>query len=182
MLGDFNTHHPWWDPLANPTQGADQLVEWLDDYKLELVNTPGEGTFFRPNLARLSVLDLAFTTSTLTSRIKEWQILPDLGSDHFGILFTIIGTKIELVSNPTQLAHFNTDKANWDLFASSLQSNIANSRVANSQEYTTILDTDYSTQLLQNDDLPITQLLNAVATEVTTAITRAVKSSIPTTT
>jgi len=119
LLGDFNTHHPWWDPLAYPTQGADQLVEWLDDHELELVNTPGEGTFFRPNLARPSVLDLAFTTSTLTSRIKEWQILPNLGSDHFGILFTIMGTKIELVSNPTQLAHFNTDKANWDLFASS---------------------------------------------------------------
>ena len=112
MLGDFNTHHPWWDPLANPTQGADQLVEWLDDHELELVNTPGEGTFFWPNLARPSVLDLAFTTSTLTSRIKEWQILLDLGLDHFGILFTIMGTKIELVSNLTQLAHFTTDKAN----------------------------------------------------------------------
>jgi len=93
-----------------------------------------------------------------------------------------MGTKIELVSNPTQLAHFNTDKANWDLFASSLQSNIVNSRVVNSKEYTTILDTDYSTQVLQNDDLPITQLLDNAATEVTTAITRAAKCSIPTTT
>ena len=23
LLGDFNTHHPWWDPLAKKTQGAD---------------------------------------------------------------------------------------------------------------------------------------------------------------
>ena len=27
LLGDFNTHHPWWDPLARKTQGADTLVE-----------------------------------------------------------------------------------------------------------------------------------------------------------
>ena len=27
LLGDFNAHHPWWDPLARKTQGADTLVE-----------------------------------------------------------------------------------------------------------------------------------------------------------
>jgi hypothetical protein len=97
-----------------------------------LINTPREGTFFRPNLARPSVLDLTFTTSTLTSRIDDWQILPDLGSDYFSILFTVKGTSTKLVTDPTQLAHFNTKKANWELFASSLRSNIVNSTIVNS--------------------------------------------------
>jgi len=133
LLGDFNIHHPWWDPLANSTPGADLLVEWLENQELTLLNTPGEGTFFRPNLERPSVLDLTFTTSTLTSSIEDWQILPDLGSDHLGILFTVKGTGIELVNNPTQqLAHFNTQKADWKLFASSLKSNIVNSTILNS--------------------------------------------------
>jgi hypothetical protein len=30
LLGDFNTHHPWWDPLAKKSSGADELVEWLE--------------------------------------------------------------------------------------------------------------------------------------------------------
>jgi hypothetical protein len=97
-----------------------------------LINTPREGTFFRPNLARLSVLDLTFTTSTLTSRIDDWQILPNLGLDHFSILFTVKGTLNKLVTDPTQLAHFNTEKVNWDLFASSLRLNIVNSTIVNS--------------------------------------------------
>ena len=58
VLGDFNTHHPWWDPLANKSQNADELVNWLEIANLTLVNTPGTGTFFRPNLPRESVLDL----------------------------------------------------------------------------------------------------------------------------
>jgi hypothetical protein len=26
VLGDFNTHHPWWDPLARPSEGSDTLA------------------------------------------------------------------------------------------------------------------------------------------------------------
>jgi hypothetical protein len=31
LLGDFNTHHPWWDPLARKSTNADKLVEWIED-------------------------------------------------------------------------------------------------------------------------------------------------------
>jgi hypothetical protein len=123
---------------------------------------------------------LTFTTSTLTSRIEDWQILPDLGSDHFGILFTVTGTLTKLVTDPTQQAHFNTEKANWELFASSLRSNIVNSTIVNSQEFTRILDTDYRTELLENDDSPVTQLLDAAAADLTKAIASAARTSIPT--
>ena len=71
LLGDFNTHHLWWDPLARITQGADQLIDWLESQELALLNTPGTGTFFRSNLARESVLDLSFATSSLASRIED---------------------------------------------------------------------------------------------------------------
>jgi Endonuclease-reverse transcriptase len=71
LLGDFNTHHPWWDPLANRSTSANNLVEWLENHNLELINTPGIGTFFRPHLEKESVLDLTFATSYLASRIED---------------------------------------------------------------------------------------------------------------
>jgi hypothetical protein len=59
VLGDMNTHHPWWDPLATTVSpGADCFLDWIEAQQLELLNTPGTGTFFRPNMSRESVLDL----------------------------------------------------------------------------------------------------------------------------
>jgi hypothetical protein len=78
LLGDFNTHHPWWDPLAQKSQRAEELVEWLEQQNLSLHNTPGTGTFYRPNLVRESVLDLTFTTSAIASCVSDWQIIKDI--------------------------------------------------------------------------------------------------------
>jgi retrotransposon-encoded endonuclease len=75
LLGDFNTHHPWWDPLARKLPNADKLVEWLEEKGLELINEPGVATFFCPNLIRESVLDLTLATRTLASCIEDWQVL-----------------------------------------------------------------------------------------------------------
>jgi hypothetical protein len=181
LLGDFNTHHPWWDPLAKPTPGADQLIEWLEQYHLNLLNTPGIGTFFRPHLARESVLDLSFATSSAANRIQDWQVLPDLGSDHHGILFTITGTQTEQVINPMQSARFNTQLADWDVFASSLQSNIARSSVLNSTEFKNLVPSWEKQQaILEAEDPPLSKLLDKAADEFTCAIVVAAKAGIPT--
>jgi hypothetical protein len=37
---------------------------------------PVTGTFYRPNLAKESVLDLSFASSPLANRIQDWQVLP----------------------------------------------------------------------------------------------------------
>jgi len=99
LLGDFNTHHPWWDPLAKPSAGANKLVDWFESQDLVLLNTPGTGTFFRPNLARESVLDLTLASSSLATRIEDWQVLPNLGSNHFGLLFMVTSTSTELATD-----------------------------------------------------------------------------------
>ena len=136
VLGDFNTHHPWWDPLAACSPDADRLVDWIDQNNLSLLNTPGVGTFYRPNLARESVLDLTLATATIASRIQDWQVLPDLGSDHYGILFTVIGTgQNNLFENPIQTSRYNTSLANWDLFATTIKSSIANNPIFNTPSF-----------------------------------------------
>ena len=118
--------------MASKDPGSDELVEWLEAKNLHLLNTPGTGTFFRPSIDRESVLDLTFATSALASQIQDWQTLPDLGSDHKGILFTIprsrdptpryTRSREKLATSTTR---FITDKADWTLFASSLEVNIA---------------------------------------------------------
>jgi ribonuclease HI len=177
ILGDFNTHHPWWDPLAQKSPRAEKLVEWLEQQNLTLQNTPGIGTFYRPNLVRESVLDLTFTTSLLASRFSDWQIIKDIGSDHFGILFSVSGTKTKLVESPLQSAGFNTKLANWDLFASTLKSNISECLVLNHLDL--IPDIREQTDILENRDTVLTTQLDIAATELTEAITKAAKTSIP---
>jgi hypothetical protein len=128
ILGDFNTHHPWWDPLARKSAWADDLVEWITDNNLLLLNTPGTGTFYRPNMARPTVIDLTLSTSSLLDRVQDWQTIPDLGSDHFGILFNIVATTSSVINSENTLpGRYNTKKANWDQFKSVLQQNIRDS-------------------------------------------------------
>ena len=179
LLGDFNTHHPWWDPFAKPSLGANELVDWFDNNDLTLINTPGTGTYFRPGLIRESVLDLTLATSSLASRILDWQVLPDLGSDHFGILFTVAGTQPNLVDNPTQQSRFNTALANWDLFATSLKANIVSSPLINSIEFLELETKEQSLDLLQQRNPSLVNLLDTVALELTDAIKQAAQSSIP---
>jgi len=62
--------------------GAEELVTWLEEKELVLLNTPGLGTFFRPNLIKPSIIDLSFATKDLELQVEDWQLIPDLGSDH----------------------------------------------------------------------------------------------------
>ena len=56
-----------------------------------------------------SILDLSFTTSGIVTKIKDWQVLLDLGSNYFRILFTISKSTYSSSSN---LVRFNTKKVN----------------------------------------------------------------------
>ena len=96
--------------MAKPSSEANKLADWFESQDLALLNTPGTSTFFRPNLARESVLDLTLASSSLANRIEDWQILPDLSSDHFGLLFTVTRTGIKLAEDSPQLK-FNTSLA-----------------------------------------------------------------------
>lgn len=122
LLGDFNTHDPWWDPLCpSISPGATTFINWIETQGLELLNTPGVGTFFRPNMSRESVLDLSFATSGLAGKIQDWQVIPGLGSDHHGLLFAIKGADTQSNAPPPKSSRFNTKPAEWDIFKSTLQ-------------------------------------------------------------
>ena len=49
---------------------ADRFIDWVQNQRLELLNDPGKGTYFRSNMSRESVLDLTFATQDLASRCQ----------------------------------------------------------------------------------------------------------------
>jgi hypothetical protein len=204
LLGDFNTHHPWWDPLAKPSPNADELVNWIENQELALLNTPGEGTFFRPQLARESVLDLTLVSSNLAELVDDWQILPDLGSDYYGILFTIRGTSTSSdFDNSNTQTRFNTQLADWPRFSEAFAKEIENSSISSCsalvQLSTISQSSSASLELLQDpnleigqilqhasdssstsySDMLVTDFLDQAAESLTTAITTAAKIAIP---
>ena len=110
ILEDFNIHHPWWDPLAPLSANSSYLLDIIEKYSLNLINTLGEGTFYRPHMTIPSVIDLTFATQGIVNQIQDWQVLPDLGSDHFGVLFTLAFNNS--LNNLSSILRFNIKKAN----------------------------------------------------------------------
>jgi Endonuclease-reverse transcriptase len=160
ILGDFNTHHPWWDPLRAQSSNSKYLLDLIEKYSLSLLNTPGEGTFYRLHMSIPSVLDLTFATQGIVNKVIDWQIVPDLGSDHFGVLFTIIENNP--INRPKSNQRYNTKLANWDLFKEAL--------------YTSSLELD--SRLSINTLYPKGNL-DLLSKEFTDIIIRAADSSIP---
>lgn len=123
LTGDFNLHHPWWDPLdPNPTAAkAEVFVEWIEDQGMALINEPGQGTFYRSHMTRESTIDLTFASESIANKVTYWQVNGDAGSDHYAVIFTLRGAKVDLVDSPMAFTRFNTEKADWSLFDTTLK-------------------------------------------------------------
>ena len=65
------------------------------------------------------VLDLTFATQEIVNYIIDWQVMPNLGLDHYRVLFTILSNNSSTLSSSISL-RFNTKKANQVLFKENL--------------------------------------------------------------
>ncbi len=122
VCGDFNAHHQWWNSRITSSIRANSLIEWLNKYKCELINTSDEFTFIRETSN--SIIDLTFAIINLASQITKWIINDEAetDSDHEVIEFSIHIEKIETVNN-TMNGKFNAQKANWEKSDSYLKNN-----------------------------------------------------------
>jgi hypothetical protein len=84
---------------------------------MELLNKAGQGTFWRPHMSSLSVLDLTFASRSIVERVRNWRIIHGIGSDHYGILFSL---EYQHSIQQERRARYNTRKAEWDRFQQSL--------------------------------------------------------------
>jgi hypothetical protein len=69
ILGDFNIYYPWWDPLASQSANSSYLLDIIEKYSLNLLNIPGEGTFYRPNMTIPSIIDLTFIIRGIVNQV-----------------------------------------------------------------------------------------------------------------
>jgi hypothetical protein len=90
IMGDLNTHYPWWggQSTINDSQirshwaEADSIVDWMEAHSFFLHNKPGHPTHFPRNSNSPSVIDLCFSSSTITNNILAHEIRPESTSDH----------------------------------------------------------------------------------------------------
>jgi len=173
LVGDFNTHHPWWDPLRAQSSNSDVLTDLIDKFDLCLLNTPGEGTYYRPDMETPSVIDLAFATQGMVDQVTDWQVVPDLGSDHHGLLFTIVNTST--ASIPRSYLRFNTKKADWAKFRAHLNLKLEGLVRESYLDLESTLDLDQEELQSFSTD----QDLDELAIRFTNSIVQAAENSIP---
>jgi len=123
--GDFNLHHPMWNPTSYPRQDeeADDLIEMMTDLELNLVLPPGTITF--PNAQ--TTIDLVWSDQTTTERLIKCRIAEDHdhGSDHLPIQ-TVIDISQNPLDNKTSKLHppYDYSKTNCELFNDNLQKHV----------------------------------------------------------
>ncbi|KAH7556198.1 hypothetical protein BM1_06724 [Bipolaris maydis] len=180
ILGDFNTHHPRWSlEERSPSTQAEELVEWIDTQDLTLLNTPGAGTFLRSHMRQESVLDLTFATSNTAASILDWQTIPEVGSDHHAILFSIYTTS-QLPSQPASLPkQYNTKRTDWTTFKETLGQEI---KVLDLEKRLSTLPpcSNYtSRKLILGQNILLETKLDELGEDLTRAIQKALEKSTP---
>jgi hypothetical protein len=49
------------------------LIPWLERNTFKLINIPDVSTFYRANLIRASVINLAFVTINMREEVRDWK-------------------------------------------------------------------------------------------------------------
>jgi hypothetical protein len=181
LAGDFNLHHTWWNSQATQQEKAtaSHLTQWLEARNSHLVNKPDIGTFFRSNLQKTSVIDLAFSSNFKSSFCDNWALLSSIGSDHELLSFSMFTGASELFSNPLFNPPFNLSKADWPLFQKSLSP-----KIASLEPLLSALQEDPLTQhfpfFQENPQKqPFLNSVDSLTTYLTQAIQEAAEAAIP---
>jgi ribonuclease HI len=143
--GDFNTHHPVWNPegYERHDEEADALVDMMAELELTLLLPPGTVTY--PNGG--TTIDLVWGSSEAANRIIKCRIAKehDHGSDHLPIE-TTIAMRIE---EPQFLPPYNYAKTNWKELNTKLELYLP-SMIQINDEAITEVDVDNYAELLIN--------------------------------
>lgn len=117
LAGDFNAHHTLWNPLRQECARHENILKLVEDHHLQLLNEPGQATFFRSNTKKTSVIDLTFATMELEPEVVNWCIddHSHTGSDHVVIRYDVISSQ-EISPEVPATAKYNWKKANWEKF------------------------------------------------------------------
>src|SRR5436190_23077502 len=84
LVGDFNLHHPNWDPAhPSPSSQAEPFIVWLDNHNFAFTSEVSEPTQNYGN-----TLDLAFLTGPLSAITMKSEHM-DTTLDHSPLIMTV---------------------------------------------------------------------------------------------
>jgi ribonuclease HI len=123
ILGDFNLHHPLWNPqnYAKHDNEADELVEMMEELHLRLLIPPGTITRPTTNAIGGTTIDLVWGNENAEDTVLKCHTVSrthDHGSDHYPIE-TVIDMEPKLVEEIQK--PFNFAKTNWKSLETKLQ-------------------------------------------------------------
>ena len=122
MLGDFNLHHPLWNPPGRLTHdtGADDLIKLAASLNLSLLIP--EGTVTYPSAG--TAIDLTWGNAKAEQCLQKCKIAKnnDHGSDHLPIKILL---DLEVRQSTNETTQYNYAKANWDEMSKLLRTNLA---------------------------------------------------------
>jgi ribonuclease HI len=97
----MNGHNPWWNSAKSPLR-SDTLVYIMQQQDFSLLNEPNVSTYHSRCGRFHTVIDLTFTSPTITNNCLNWSIDQDnfTGSDHEIIRFDLISNLLDTVSTP----------------------------------------------------------------------------------
>jgi hypothetical protein len=121
MAGDFNCHHPIWNPQGYQRHDntADDLVELAAEFALDLLLPPGTITFPHAGTA----IDLVWGCAKLQERLLKCQIAEqcDQGSDHCPVETIVRFQGFTVLEQPS----YNIHKTVWPKFHEALVAQLA---------------------------------------------------------
>jgi Endonuclease-reverse transcriptase len=100
LAGDFNAHHPWWNSNTKREIRHQPLISILEKGNFDLINEEDTPTFHYNQGS--SVLDLVFSSPSLTPSIINWAVDDEnpTTSDHELIRFEIYAATDETLEIP----------------------------------------------------------------------------------
>ena len=110
VAGDFNAHHIEWDERSRGDARGEELVGWADDRELAILND-GSVTRRGRGSQQQSSPDVSLVSRELAEGLS-WEVVREMGSDHFPILIKRRG-KREETKEGRQLV-WDWKRANWE--------------------------------------------------------------------
>ena len=90
-MGDFNAHHPDWDPRARPNPKGDMVREWIAARGLHVLNPEG------PTHRDGGVIDLALGPARAFAEFAHWA------SDHRALVISVPSRLASCLPPPKRL-------------------------------------------------------------------------------
>ena len=98
--GDFNGHHPLWEPNATVNKAGKSVYEALiNDQDACLITPPNLGTRLDPVSGKASTIDLTITAASIATSATI-TLGPYMGSDHLPIITTLNASVVHYASRP----------------------------------------------------------------------------------